>query len=104
MLTIDTIENSDNLRMPRDPKTAAAALRFLQSIELGTAVIIEGNGFVGFHTDGRIIYRSLSGDSYPAKIVAGPTHNNMIDVDVTVPGCAEPVRLTRIRYTKESIE
>jgi len=87
-----------NLRQPTDPVTAAAAVRFMQSIERGTACIdCRGQGEI--LTDGRVIYRALAGDFYPANIIQTRL-DGTVDLDVFIPGGHDPVRLTKIRIVQ----
>lgn len=87
----------DNLKPIDDQKYAQATIRFIEAIERGTAVIplpqpggeIEMRGGVAF-------YRALAGDLYFAKVCSVEPGGRFAIIDVTIPGVAEPVRLTRI--------
>lgn len=87
-----------NLRQPTDPVTAAAAVRFMQSIERGTAVL-DCQGHAERRSDDRVIYRALAGEFYPANII-GHRLDGTVDLDVFVPDVHDPVRLTRIRIAQ----
>ncbi len=86
-----------NLREYRadEQKYAQAAVRFIEAIERGTAIIplpqpggeIQMRGGVAF-------YRALAGDLYHAKVISIDMDGAVIDV--IVPGVEERLRLTRI--------
>lgn len=75
---------------------ARAALRFMASVEKGTAMI-PADGTASGVGGSRAVYRSLAGEPYEAFVVAvhGP---ELVDLDVLIPGCAEPFRLTKIKF------
>jgi len=91
------ITQSDNLRFA-EFKTARAALRFFESIENGTAVIMvpDRDGIVTRKVEDMGFYKSLAGDVYVARIVLrdGP---DTATIDVALPGVDEPVRLSKIK-------
>lgn len=47
----------------------------------------------------RVRYRAIAGDVYDAQIISRRL-DGTVDIDVIVPGCSDPVRLTRINPEK----
>lgn len=88
---------SDNLAFP-EFETARAALEFFRNVENGTAIVTlpDRDGVMTEKTDGLGFYKALAGDVYVARIVAY-TGNGIALIDVAVPGCDEPVRLSGIK-------
>lgn len=64
--------------------------------ELGTALVK-----LGVAKGDHVSYRSLAGCVYPADVV-NVRISGLIDLDVRIPGCSEPVRLTLIHTKVEA--
>lgn len=85
---------------------ARGALKLLDAFELGMAIIpvtraaIDSDGVTTPAGINRVIYRALAGEVYEAKIISVRAPN-LVDIDVLIPGCSEPVRLTKVRYKAE---
>lgn len=94
------IARSDNLRLLADPTLSAAADRMAAalvgepSFEPGTAMITTEPAPLKIGEAVR--YRALAGEVYDAKIVF-VRDAAVVDIDVSLPGCHEPLRLTRIK-------
>lgn len=89
---------SDNLRPPTDPRLAAGALKVADAFARGTAMVPTGHAIMSGKT---VRYRALSGEVYDAKIVVVQSIDHVV-LDVTLPGCSEPVRLTNVQLVRDA--
>lgn len=84
---------------PERQRLAASLLRFTAALDAGTAIVpvpkSDGTVSVPPNLKGGV-YKALAGDVYEANILR--VYGDVADIDVIVPGCAEPVRLTRVRF------
>lgn len=50
----------------------------------------------------RAAYLSISGDGFYEATIVAERLDGRVDIDVWLPGCSEPTRLTRVPFHKDS--